>query len=371
MARDTRTKEMVMIQFLRYDKNRVQDAVFTLITGRQLFLFFARCFLYLLLFVYSTVFLAVAIPFFHTPCIPIYFIGAMATAFLFVRVLNHALKYMLYRGTVLTISEKALEIKNDREWLKIPFFDITYIEVNVLGNVVIRQKESRKALPFMLFSETDRDRLLSLFEDMAPKRTARYRKIWEVVDAIVVALVLAVHIIQYVVQAYFIPTGSMEDTLLVGDHLFVEKVTYGPIIPQMIGMSKPLHLSGMSVRDIRRGDIVIFRPPHEKDKDYIKRCIAMPGDNLDFRDGDVYLNDQKLVEPFVKGRTYDDFSRSRVKGVVPAGKIVVLGDNRENSSDSRVWGYLDIERIKGRAFILYWNTDNILKGDFSRLGLIR
>ena len=360
-----------MIQFLRYDKERIKDAEFSLISGRELFIFFAKRFLYLLLFAYATVFLTVAIPFFQTPCIPIYFIGSMATAFVLVRICNHLIKYFLYKGTVIKTSEKAIEIKNEREWLKIPFFDITYIEINVLGNLVIRQKEIRKSLPLMLFSEADREKLINLFEDMAPKRTARFRKIWEVVDAVVVALVLAVHIIQYVVQAYFIPTGSMEDTLLVGDHLFVEKVTYGPIIPQMLGMSKPVHLSALAIRHIKRGDIVIFRPPHEKDKDYIKRCIAMPGDNIDFKDGDVYLNGNKLVEPYIKGRTYDDFSRSKVKGTVPPGKIVVLGDNRENSMDGRFFGYLDIERIKGRAFVLYWNTDNILKGDFSRLGLIR
>ena len=73
---------------------------------------------------------------------------------------------------------------------------------------------------------------------MAPRRTEIYRKIWDFVDAIVVALVLAVHIIQYIIQAYYIPTGSMEDTLKVGDHLFVEKITYGPVIPQMIGMNE-------------------------------------------------------------------------------------------------------------------------------------
>jgi signal peptidase I len=158
-------------------------------------------------------------------------------------------------------------------------------------------------------------------------------KIWETIDAIVVALVLAVHIIQYVIQAYFIPTGSMEDTLRKGDHLFVEKITYGPIIPKMIGMTQQIHLSGISLRKVKRGDIVIFRPPHEKDKDYIKRCIAIPGDDFDIKDGYVYINGKKQIEPYVKDITMwpsqgFDSNDKKIKGIVPDGKVIVLGDNR-------------------------------------------
>jgi signal peptidase I len=209
-----------------------------------------------------------------------------------------------------------------------------------------------------------------MFGDLSPKRTLVNKKIWEFLDAIGVALFLAIHIIQFVVQAFFIPTGSMEDTLLVGDHLFVEKITYGPIIPQMVGMKKPIHLSFLSIRDVKRGDIVIFRPPHENDKDYIKRCIAIPGDDITIKDGFVYINGVRLNEPYVKGQTFDDFETSKIQGIVPKGQVVVLGDNRENSMDGRYFGLLDIEKIRGRAFILYWNTSQIRKFDFSRLGLI-
>jgi signal peptidase I len=212
---------------------------------------------------------------------------------------------------------------------------------------------------------------------MAPKRTASFSKVWEFVDAIVVALVLAVHIIQYIIQAYYIPTGSMEDTLKKGDHLFVEKITYGPIIPQMFGMKKPIHLNKLSVRLVQRGDIVIFKPPHEKDKDYIKRCIAIPGDNFDIKEGFVYINGVKQLEPYVKDITmwpseyFGSQKKNAIQGIVPKGKIVVLGDNRTNSQDGRYFGYLDIDRIKGKAFILYWNTDQLLRLDLSRFGLIR
>ena len=180
----------------------------------------------------------------------------------------------------------------------------------------------------------------------------------------------------------------MEDTLKVGDHLFVEKITYGPIIPQMLGMDKPIHLSFLAVRELKRGDIIIFTPPVEEDKhkDYIKRCIALPGQDFQIKDNFVYIDGVRQDEPYTiaeptvqdpnpanKPTEYDPYD-SRIKkidGIVPPGKVVVLGDNRTNSKDGRYFGYLDITAIKGRAFILYWNTDQIFKGKFNRLGLIR
>jgi len=190
--------------------------------------------------------------------------------------------------------------------------------------------------------------------------------------------VLAVHIIQYVVQAYFIPTPSMVETLVVGDHLFVEKITYGPIIPRMIGMKAPIHLDFLAIRELQRGDIVIFTPPieSEKHKDYIKRCIALPGDDFRIKDGFVYINGKRQDEPYTLGKPTDYSSfhitkQNSIEGVVPDGKVIVLGDNRTNSSDSRYFGYLDISSIKGKALVLYWNTKDFLRRDFSRLGLIR
>jgi len=301
-------------------------------------------------------------------------VGAMATSFLLFRILNHAVKFFKYRNGSIKPVTDGIEIKNSAMIQKISADDITYAEVNLLGNLIIRDKITITSFPLQLLEPESREKLLSQFDDMAPKRTAVYRKIWEFVDAIVVALVLAVHIIQYVVQAYYIPTGSMEDTLLKDDHLFVEKITYGPIIPKMFTMKEPVHIDSFSLRSVQRGDIVIFRPPHERDKDYIKRCIALPGDKLELKEGYVYINGKKQDEPYVKGLTYDPVTNrnsSRVQGIVPEGKVVVFGDNRENSSDSRFWGYLDIKEIKGRAFILYWNKNQIFDMDFSRFGLIR
>ncbi len=362
-----------MLQFLRFDEAKISETELSVIAGKEAAKFFLKKSLVFLLFVYSTFFLPVALPFVKTPFIPMYFICAMATVFYSFRLLNYIVKYVKYRGGKIRVLKDAVELSDRDRTLRVPAESITYLEVNVLGNLLVREKYALHSFPLNLLPENDRDTLKGLFHDMAPKRTALYAKVWEFVDAIAVALVLAVHIIQFVIQAYYIPTGSMMDTLLIGDHLFVEKITYGPIIPKMIFMDGPIHLYVLALRDIQRGDIVIFRPPHEIDKDYIKRCIAVPGDRFEIRNNAVYINGRKLDETYTKGVTqYTMGARSRaIEGIVPAGKIIVLGDNRENSQDSRVFGYLDISRIKGRAFVLYWNLDQLRQFNFSRFGLIR
>ncbi len=361
-----------MIQFFKIDKSKIHKSEFSLINDKQAYKFFLKRFLYLIIIIYSTLFLAAAIPFVSTPFVPIYFAGSFTAAIFSIRLINHFFKYKRFKNGKISLNENEIIITGASETVNISADSITYIELNIPGNLVIKEKERSTSFPYSLLEEKDREALLSNFVDMAPKRTALYKKVWEFIDAVAVALILAVHIIQYIVQAYFIPTGSMMDTLRIGDHLFVEKITYGPIIPKMIGMEKPLHLSWLGIRGIKRGDIVIFRPPHEKDKDYIKRCIAVPGDKIEIKHGYVYINGKKIDESsYVKGLTYDDSRTSKIQGIVPEGKVVVLGDNRENSMDSRYFGYLEIERIKGKAFILYWNTDDIKKLDFSRIGLIK
>ncbi len=364
-----------MIQFFRFNTEDVEDSEFRIITGRDASLFFLKSIGIFILFIYSTLFLAVAIPFVSTPFYPIYFLGALATSFYFIRIFNYIIMYIRYSGSKLRITGGGIDIITGEGSQEIPAENITYIEYNLLGNLVIKQKYDKVSFPVNIMKEKDREKLLMMFQDMAPKRTRFYMKIWEIIDAVAVALVLAVHIIQYIIQAYYIPTESMEDTLKKGDHIFVEKITYGPIIPKMIGMEKAIHLDCLGIRDINRKDIVIFRPPHEIDKDYIKRCIALPGDKFDIRNNSVYINGKKLDEPYTNGiTTYYGFGRDKnrtIEGIVPDGHIIVLGDNRENSQDSRYFGYLDMKRVKGKAFILYWNTQQILNLDFSRLGLIR
>lgn len=364
-----------MIQFLRFDPTAIEESRYSVISGRDASLFFLKRALYLFLFFYCTLFLAAALPFVKTPFIPVYFIGSIATGIFLARFVNYIIGYRRFKGGSITVAPDGIVLAGSGESVTVPAAEITYLERNFLGNLLIRKKYGVFSFPYTLLKEEDREALVALFQDMAPRRTVIYKKIWDFVDAITVALVLAVHIIQFLIQAYYIPTGSMEDTLRVGDHLFVEKVTYGPVIPRMLFMKHPVHLACLGLRDIRRGDIIIFRPPHDEDKDYIKRCIAVPGDLFEIREGRVYINGKAQSEPYVKGVTrsfsFGAEGEKGIEGVVPAGRLVVLGDNRENSQDGRFFGYLDIRRVKGRAFILYWNTGQIFKLDFSRFGLIR
>jgi len=292
--------------------------------------------------------------------------------------LNYIIKYIKYRGGYIRLNNNFIEVKSRDKTVNIPADEISYLELNILGSLLIRYKSAVTSFPRFLLKNEDRSQLSDFFQDMAPKRTLIFKKSWEFVDAIVVALVLAVHIIQYVIQAYNIPSGSMKETLQEGDHLFVEKITYGPIIPKMMGMDNPVHLKFLSVRELQRGDIIIFTPPVEKDKDkdYIKRCIALPGDEFHIKDDSVYINGIKQDEPYTLGKPTNYFhcepnQFTNIEGIVPDGKIVVLGDNRTDSSDGRCFGYLDISAIKGKAFILYWNSKIFSNREFHRLGLIR
>ena len=422
-----------MIQFFRFDKDLIYESKFSILSGSNSTKFFVKKILLFFVLIYSIFFIPVALPFVQIPFVPAYFIIAFVSIVYFFRLINYIVKFLDYQAGSITVKKESIIIVSKSANITIPSDSITFIEHNILGNLVIRTgKTAAFVFPIMLINTADKTTLLGMFGDLSPKRTIINKKIWEFLDAIGVALFLAVHIIQFVVQAYFIPTGSMEDTLLVGDHLFVEKITYGPVIPKMVGMAKPIHLKRLSIRDIKRGDIVIFKPPREvseveietafskaykiddkvrkandkankegkvfqedkfigelkdefidrnyvrkghkvfgeEDKDYIKRCIAIPGDDITIKDGFVYINNVRLTEPYVKGRTFDDFETSKVQGIVPEGQVVVFGDNRENSMDGRYFGYLDIEKIRGRAFILYWNTNQIRQFNFSRLGLI-
>ncbi len=356
-----------MLQFLRFNGKRVEETRFNIISGGESLKFFLRQALYLFLLAYSTVFLAAALPF-----VGAYFIGGLITGIFLIRMVNHIIKYRQFRDGMIVVDPEGIELHRTSGGVRIAANEITYVEINVLSNLVVRQKYSTAVFPLYLLKEDDRKALVSLFEDMSPRRTETFRKAWDIFDAVLVAFILAMHIRQFIVQAYFIPTGSMEDTLLVGDHLLVEKITYGPRIPKMPGMDREVHLGFIGLRNIKRGDIIIFRPPHEEEKDFIKRCIAVEGDEYHIKDGFVWVNGKKLEEPYVKGITsYRGFSDRKIEGKVPPGMVIAMGDNRENSFDSRGFGYLPMERVKGKALVLYWNTRQIKNLDFSRFGLIR
>ncbi len=190
-------------------------------------------------------------------------------------------------------------------------------------------------------------------------------------------LVVGLFIITFVLQAFEIPSGSMEDTLLVGDHLFVNRVQFSP----------PSRWMGPLVpyRDIRRGDIVVFLSPEEKGLFIVKRIVGIPGDRIHLREAQVYRNGEKLNEPYIlhKRGNYDPYRDnfpsvpadgqygvtseewmqtmpSFVQGediVVPPGSYFGMGDNRDNSKDSRYWGFIPRGNVIGRPLLVYWSFE--------------
>jgi len=193
----------------------------------------------------------------------------------------------------------------------------------------------------------------------SPKSTVR-----EYFESIVIAVILALFVRTWVVQAFKIPTGSMENNLLIGDHLLVNKLVFGPT-------ATPIERALLPVRDIRRGDIVVFKYPNEPERDFIKRVIALPGETLELRAKKVYVNGRPLDEPYVHfltpasegGEVTSIDVRERYGPVtVPADQYFVMGDNRDNSQDSRYWGYLPRHYIKGKALMIYWSFDGDAEG---------
>jgi signal peptidase I len=180
----------------------------------------------------------------------------------------------------------------------------------------------------------------------------------EYAESIIIAVVLALVIRTFVVQAFKIPSGSMEDTLLIGDHILVNKLAYGLQLPFT---EAKFRLFGL-VDGPARGDIIVFPFPRDPSRDFIKRVIGLPGERVEVRNHHVYINGEPLKEPYVKLDDRAPLHPTRYSHwgpeTVPPGKLFVLGDNRDNSADSRDWGFLDSAQVKGRAFIIYWSWDS-------------
>lgn len=178
----------------------------------------------------------------------------------------------------------------------------------------------------------------------------------EYVEAIGMALLLALFIRTFIVQAFKIPSGSMIPTLLIGDHILVNKLSYGLRIPivghYLVQFGKP-----------QRGDVVVFIYPEDRSKDFIKRVIGVEGDLVEIRGKKVYLNNEAIEDPHAHfeekgapaGGIYvrDNFGPVRV----PAHHIFVMGDNRDKSYDSRFWGFVNLDDVRGKAFVIYWSWD--------------
>lgn len=197
--------------------------------------------------------------------------------------------------------------------------------------------------------------------------TNKKKIIWEYAKAIITALILAMLIRTFIIQAFKIPSGSMTPTLLVGDHILVNKFLYGTKIP----------FSGKRVfmfKKPERGDIIVFKYPENPSKDFIKRVVAAEGDVIESKNKMVHVNGNKVNEPYAQ---HTD-SSMRPMGIeprdnfgpviVPKNKYFVMGDNRDQSYDSRYWGYVDIKDVKGKALILYWSWDS--EKSWARFGRI-
>lgn len=187
-------------------------------------------------------------------------------------------------------------------------------------------------------------------------------KVREYTEAILIAVMMALFVRQFVVQAFRIPSGSMERTLLVGDFLFVNKFLYGAKIPWS---DRRLP----AVRQPRRGDIIVFKAPSDG-RDFIKRCVAVAGDTLELRGTELYVNGELQDEPYAQYiRTG---ARRGVFGpiIVPEGNLFMMGDNRDNSQDSRIWGFLPLHMVKGKAIFIYFSVKDWLPPQirFTRIG---
>lgn len=187
-----------------------------------------------------------------------------------------------------------------------------------------------------------------------PKRKHIVR---EYAESIIIAVILALIIRTFVVQAFKIPSGSMEDTLAIGDYILVNKFLYGTKIPFT---DKRI----VKIRDIRRGDVIVFEYPEDPSKDFIKRVIGTPGDEVQVINKRVYVNGKLYAnphevhkEPEIIPEAQNPRDNSKVIKV-PADSFFVMGDNRDRSYDSRFWGVVKNEKIKGLAFIKYWSWNN-------------
>ena len=214
--------------------------------------------------------------------------------------------------------------------------------------------------------------------------------------SLAVALVLFVLIRTFVVEAFKIPTSSMENTLLVGDFLLVNKAAYGTRIP-----GTDLHIAAL--KEPERGDVVVFHPPHEPDKNYVKRVVGLPLDTLEMRGKQLYRNGFPIDEPYAR---HDDDRGDTVHPnmrwqsgyliaatpswdtesaspkyqptrdnwgplVVPDGSYFMLGDNRDNSEDSRYWGFVERDQIRGEPWLVYYSSDHSLGAAPSWLRRVR
>ena len=171
----------------------------------------------------------------------------------------------------------------------------------------------------------------------------------EYFESIVITAIIALFATTFVIQAFKIPTGSMEKNLLIGDHLLVNKFVYG-IHSGFWGKILPY-------KELKRGDVIVFKYPKDPTVAYVKRLMGVPGDKLEMIGRTVYINDKPLTEPYTQyidpGSVYEHYGPY----YVPQGQYFAMGDNRDNSQDSRFWGFVPRDHILGKALVIYWSYE--------------
>jgi signal peptidase I len=191
----------------------------------------------------------------------------------------------------------------------------------------------------------------------------------EYLEPIVIAVLIALFIRAFIVQAFKIPSSSMEPTLLVGDHIFVNKFIYGVKIPftekKYFQFNKP-----------KRGDVIVFIFPKDRSKDFIKRVIGTEGEKVEINRNKIYINDKLINDPWghydektawINLQSADKYGPE----IVPKNSLFVLGDNRDNSQDSRFWGFVNVNAVKGNAFIIYFSLDWFAQNMMDKIRWIR
>ncbi|MFA9561321.1 MAG: signal peptidase I [Nitrospirota bacterium] len=191
----------------------------------------------------------------------------------------------------------------------------------------------------------------------------------EYAEALIIAIILALTIRVFVVQAFKIPSGSMIPTLLIGDHILVSKLAYGFQLPKdcefQVAFPPVTCYSNTIVMDLdspQRGDVIVFRYPDDENKDFIKRVIGTPGDVIEIHNKQILVNGEHFIDKDFTQRVDPGIIDGRINPrdnlgplTVPPDSYFVMGDNRDQSLDSRFWGFVKMNKIKGRAFLVYWS----------------
>ena len=191
----------------------------------------------------------------------------------------------------------------------------------------------------------------------------------EYFESIVIAVILALFVRTWAVQAFKIPTGSMENNLLIGDHLLVNKFVFAPTLT---GLERTL----LPIDEVKRGDIIVFKYPEDPERDFVKRTIGLPGETLELKNKKIYIDGKPLDEPYVHflfpaaepgDADFADFDVRRNYGpvIVPPDHFFMMGDNRDNSQDSRYWGFMPRSYIRGKALFVYFSFGDASTGGFA------